>query len=148
MFSGGWASKRKIFGNLNLLRPVSHLKGHVDKRMNYSETDYQILFKSLLQKKPKNALYGKLWNRVWHVIFRKKRNFLDFSGILWNCIFFFLKMTFLYFRYYQIGKICRIYCIYFTEKDFIQRWTNKTCYELRIMIGFKILKHVICLCHV
>ena len=42
---------------------MSHLKGHVDKRMNYSETDYQILFKSLLQKKPKNALSSELRNR-------------------------------------------------------------------------------------
>jgi len=31
--------------------------------MNYSETDYQILFKSLLQKKPKNALSSELRNR-------------------------------------------------------------------------------------
>ena len=45
-------------------------------------------------------------------------------------------VTFSCYRYYQIWKIRRIYFIHFTEKDFIQKWTNKACHELRIMIGF------------
>ena len=82
---------------------MSHLKGHVDKRMNYSETDYQILFKSLLQKKPKNALHGKLGNRVNFMTCRffRKRHFRDFYENL--KLYFFENGNFIlriYLRYY------------------------------------------------